>query len=78
MHYRGPRKRRQKRVDYLFEKIMAEKFPNPGMGTDTQVQESKRFPNKMNPKRCISYVIIKMTKVTAAREKPIVTYKGNP
>ena len=63
---------------------MAENFPNLKQETYIQVQKSQRVPNKMNPKRSKPrHIIIKMAKVkermlTAAREKPRVTYKGMP
>ena len=41
---------REKGAENLFEKIIAENFPNLGKETDIQVQEY-RVPNKMNPKR---------------------------
>ena len=52
---------------------------------DIQVQEAKRVPNKLDPKRTKPRHIIKMPKVKdkerilkAAREKDTVTYKGVP
>ena len=52
----------------------------------TQVQETQRVPNKMNPNRPTSrHIIIKMAKfqgkeriLKAAREKQEVTYNGAP
>lgn len=50
-----------------------------------QEQEAQRIPNKMTPKRAIpSYTVVKMGKVKdkekilkAAREKQLISYKGN-
>ena len=59
---------------------MAENFPNLKNEIDIKVQESQRFPNKMNPKRPTTrHIIVKMAKV---KDKEIilrenrVTYKG--
>ena len=52
---------------------------------DIQVQETQRVPNKMDPKRTTSNIILEMPKVKekerilkAAKEKQRVTYKGVP
>ena len=70
----------------LFEKIMKESFPNLVKEIDIQVQEAKRVPYKLDPKKTTPrHIIIKMPKVKdkertlkAAREKQIITYKGVP
>ena len=55
---------REKRMENLFEEIMAENFPNLAQETDIQVQEAQRVPNKMNPKRPTPrHIIIKMAMV---------------
>ena len=41
-------KERDKGTEHLFEEIMAENFPNLVKGTDREVQEAQRVPNKMN------------------------------
>ena len=51
-----------------------------------QVQEAQRVPYRINPRRNITrHILIKLTKtkhkeriLKAAREKQLVTYKGNP
>ena len=40
-HYRGPRWRREKGAENVFEDITAENFSNLGKETDFQVQESE-------------------------------------
>ena len=75
---------KEQKTGNLFEKIMKENLPNLVKEIDIQVQEAKRVPNKMDPKRAIPrYIIIKMPKVKnkerilkAAREKQLVTYRG--
>ena len=52
----------------------------------TQVQETQRVPNRINPRQNTPrHILIKLTKIKdkekilkAAREKQQVTYKGNP
>ena len=53
-----------KRVENVFDEIMAGNFPNlEEEETDIQVQEAQRVPNKMNPKRPTPrYFIIKIEK----------------
>ena len=38
-------------MEYLFEKIMKENFPNLVKKLDIQVQEAQRVPKKLDPKR---------------------------
>ena len=65
---------------------MKENFPNLVKVIDMQVQEAQRVPNKMDAKRLIPrHIIIKMPEVNdkesrlkAAREKQLVTYRGIP
>ena len=83
---RRKEREREQEIEYLFEKIMIENFPNLVKEIDIQVQEVQRVPNKMNPKRLTPrHLIIKMPKVKdkerlskAAREKQLVTYKEVP
>ena len=52
----------------------------------TQVQETQRVPNRINPRQNTTrYILIKLTKIKhkeqilkAAREKPQLTHKGIP
>ena len=65
---------------------MKENFPNLVKEIDMQVQETQRFPKKLDPRRNTSrHIIIKSPKMKdkesllkAAREKETVTYKGVP
>ena len=38
-------------IEYMFEKIVTENFPNLLRGKVTQVHEAQRVPIKVNPKR---------------------------
>ena len=77
---------REKRPEKIFEKMIAENFPNMEKEIVNQVQEVQRVPGRMNPKRNTSrHIVIKLTKIKdkdkilkATREKQQVTYKGNP
>ena len=52
-----------KRVENVFDEIMAENVPNLEEETDIQVQEAQRIPNKVNPKEPMPrYIIIKILK----------------
>ena len=63
-HYRGPRRRREKGSEKIFEEIIAEKFPNMGKETATQVQEAQRVPGRINPTRNTQrHIVIKLTKM---------------
>ena len=54
---------KKKRVENVFDEIMAENSPNLEEETDIQVQEAQRLPNKVNPKRPMPrYIIIKIEK----------------
>ena len=58
-----------------------ENFPKMGKEIITQVQETQRIPNRINPR----HILIKLTKIKhkeqilkAAREKQQITHKGIP
>ena len=54
--------KKEKRIENIFEEIMAENFPNL-METDIKIQEAQRVPNKLNPNRPTPrHTIIKMAK----------------
>ena len=71
-------------VETLFEKVTTEIFPNLMKEKVMQIQEAQRVPIEINPKRPTTRHIIKMVKfrdkgrmLKAAREKQLVTYKGD-
>ena len=65
---------------------MVENFPKMGEEIVTQVQETKRVPNRINPRRNTSrHILIKLMKIKhkeqilkAARETQQKTHKGIP
>ena len=66
--------------------IIVENFPKIGKEIITQVQETQRVPNSINPRRNTPrHILIKLTKIKhkeqilkAAREKQQITQKGIP
>ena len=76
MYYRGPRKRREKGPEKIFEEVIAENFPKMGKETVTQVQEAQRVPGRINPRRYTPrHIVIKLEKIKD-REKNIKNNKG--
>ena len=79
MHYRGPRRRREreKGPEKIFEEIIVENLPNMGKEIATQVQEAQTVPYRINPRRkTLRHIVIKLVKIKdkekllkAAREK---------
>ena len=77
LHYRGPRRRREKGPEKIFEEIIIENFPNMGKEIATQVQEAQRVPYRIKPRRNMPrHIVIKLAKIKdkekllkAAREK---------
>ena len=68
---------KKKGPEKIFEEIIVENFPNMGKEIATQVQEVKRVPYRINPRRNTPrHIVIKMAKIKdkekllkAAREK---------
>ena len=63
LHYRCPKRRREKGPEKIFEEIIAENFLNMGNETATQVQEAQRIPGRIHPRRnTLKNIVIKLTK----------------
>ena len=63
MHCKGSKRRRKKKKNggrNLLEDIIAENFLNLGKETGIQIQKAQRSPNKINPRRFTSQMVIKM------------------
>ena len=61
---KGPRRRREKGPEKIFEEIIAENFPNMGKEIVNQVQEAQRVPGRINPRRnTLRHIVIKLTKI---------------
>lgn len=73
---------RERRTENVFEKIVAENFPNVIKETYIQIQEAQRVLNKMNHNRPrarhVKMANIKERILRAAREKQGVHYKEIP
>ena len=64
LHYRGPRRRREKGPEKIFEEIIPENFPNVGKEIVNQDQEAQRVPGRINPRRnTLRHIAIKLTKI---------------
>ena len=77
---------KKKDHEKILEEIIVENFPKMGKEEITQVQQTQRVPNRINPRRNTPrHILIKLTKVKhkeqilkAAREKLQITHKGIP
>ena len=66
--------------------IIVENFPKMGKEIATQIQETQKVPNRMNPRwNTPRHILIKLTKIKhkeqtlkAAREKQQITQRGSP
>ena len=86
-NHRNPRRQRQKEGhEKTLQEIIVENFPKMWKEIATQVQETQRVPNRINPRQNIQrHILIKLTKIKhkeqilkAAREKQQITRKGTP
>ena len=79
-------RRKKKEHKKILEEIIVENFPKMGKEIATQVQETQRVPNRINPRRNTPrQILIKLTKIKhkeqifkAAREKQQISHKGIP
>ena len=77
---------KKKGHEKILEEIIAENVPKMGKEIVTQVQETQRIPNRINPRQNTPrHILIKLTKIKhkeqilkAAREKQQITHKGFP
>ena len=59
-----PEEDKKKDHEKILEEIIVEKFPKMGKEIITQVQETQRVPNKINPRQNTSrHIVIKLTKI---------------
>ena len=74
----GVPEEKDKKKDYekILEKIIVENFPKMGKEIITQVQETQRVPNRINPRRNTPrHMLIKLTKIKH-KETNIKSSKG--
>ena len=75
---------KKKGHEKILEEIIVEDFPKMEKEIHTQVQETQRVPNRINPRRNTPrHILIKLMKIKhkeqilkAAREKQQITHKG--
>ena len=71
-----PEEDKKKGHEKLLEEIIAENFPKMGKETATQVQETQRVPNRINPRQNTPrQILIKLTKIKH-KEQNIKSSKG--
>ena len=62
---RVPEEDNKKDHEKIHEEIIVENFPKMGKEIATQVQETQRVPNRVNPRQNTSrHILIKLTKIT--------------
>ena len=67
---------KKKDHEKVFEEIIVENFPQMGKEIATEVQESDKFPNRINPRQNTPrHILIKLTKIKH-KEKNIKSSKG--
>ena len=77
---------KKKDHEKILEEVIVENFPKMGKEIITQVQETQRVPNRINPRQNTPRdILIKLTKIKhkeqilkAAREKQQITHKAIP
>ena len=77
---------KKKGHEKILEEVIVENFPKIGKKIATQVQETERAPNRINPRQNTPrHMLIKLTKIKhkqkilkAAREKQQIRHKGIP
>ena len=77
---------KKKGYEKILEEIIVENFPKMGKEIATQVQETQRVSDRINPRQNTPrHILVKLTKIKhkeqvlkAAREKQQITHKGIP
>ena len=77
---------KKKDHEKIFEEIIVGNFPKMGKEIISQVQQTQRVPNRINPRQNTPrHILIKVAKIKhnaqilkAAREKQQITHKGIP
>ena len=68
-NYRGPRRRREKEYEKIFEVIIVENFLNMEKEIVNQVQETQRVPYRINPRRNMPRHILMKRPKTKHKER---------
>ena len=70
LHYRGPKRKREKGSEKIFEEIIAENFPNTKKEIGTQIQTLQRGPCSTNLRRnMLRKIVFKLTKIKDKEKK---------
>ena len=77
---------KKKGHEKILDQIMVENFPKMGKEIASQVQDTQRVPNRLNPRQNTPrHILIELMKIKhkeqilkAAREKQQITHKGIP
>ena len=86
LNHRSPREEDEKKGnENILEEIIVENFPKMGKEIATQVQETQRVQNRINPRQNTPrHILIKLTKIKhkeqilkAAREKQQINTQGD-
>ena len=68
-NYRGPRRRREKVYEKIFEEIIVENFPNMEKEIVSQVHGAQRVPDRINPRRNMPrHILIKLTRLNTNKD----------
>ena len=69
-----------KTKSWFFEEIIVENFPKMGKEIITQVQETQKVPNRINPRQNTPrHILIKLTKIKhKSSKRKTTTHKGIP
>ena len=63
-NHRSPRRRQKNSHEKILEEIIVENFPKTGKEIVTQIQETQRVPNRINPRQnSPKQILIKLTKI---------------
>ena len=83
-NHRSPRRRQKERQETILEEIIVENFPKMRKEIITQVQETQRVPNKINPRQNTPTHINQINKDQTQRTNiksskgKTITHKGIP
>ena len=87
LNHRSPEEDNKKKGhEKILEETIVENFPKMGKEIATQVQETQRVPNRINPRwNTTRHILIKLTKIKhkeqilkSARKKQQLTHEGIP
>ena len=73
-----PEEEKKKGHEKILEEIIVENFPKTGKELTTQVQETQRVPNRINPRQNTPrHILIKLMKIKHKEQILKATWKSN-